>query len=862
MPRWFRRLCAGLVIPAMLLSFGNVPVSTQSAAPFAAEAADSVLIGEPSNNLSKHTYNPWASVIRSYLHEISDGTLERVEAFDGRVVIERYAAGSANPFDCREITSPLSLFGGAFFGTQYNFLVFGEKNENDDPDAEVVRVQKYTKDWTLLDSASLYGANTNEPFHFGSLRMEEFAGKLFVHTSHLMFPAEDGRYHQANMSFLLDIASMQVEQSVSGISLIQHTGYISHSFNQFARSDGTYLFRVDHGDSRPRAITLVRTDCGGSITNVSYCLPIPLAGENGDNYTDASVGGFELTDFSCLIAGNYVRPDTEHVANTSAQRNIFVSVTAKNLGSTAVNWITQYQPDDQVTPGTPYLVKLGSSRFLLMWEEYLRETSEYRTRMMLIGDAGTALSPAYTAPYRLSDCEPCLCSDGMIRWYVTNNSTPVFYAVDPQHLSDITANAEEGFDWDFDSTTGVLTVRAMPGLKPAAYPWSEIGNVQSLVIEEGVGTIPDEAFKNMRFTSVQLPDSLRSIGNSVFENCGGIKELILPPRVAIIGESAFSQCNNLERLELSPALTIVPKYLIFACRKLKEVTIPEGVTELSLDAFSYCTSLERIYLPASLRTITWNAFNECQALTDIYYGGTQEQWNSVNIQSENEPIVNATLHPLAQGLPATEPETEPTTGTTQPITYDTTEPFTDATESALLPTVDTWSNLFCISLDTKELAPEDFIRSAVIDHEDADLTRFSLGRTVNGSEEGLSPASLFRPDEMTDGIQQVTLYLYYDGIRVPLEEDLSVLIGVKGDANADGEIDATDASAILVYAAQIGAGQSALLTDGGSKVAEQFRLYMADINYDPEVGLHPDAADAASILFYAAQLGAGSIGTW
>ncbi len=902
MARWFRTLCAGLLIPAMMLSCGSFSVSVQASAPLAAAAADSVLSAEPSNNLSDHNYTPWSSVIKSYLHETSDGTLERVEWCSNHVAVERFAADDGAILSSQKITPPLPLFGGAFFGAEYNFLVFGQKNENDDPNVEVIRIQKYTKDWTLLGSAPIYGANTNEPFWAGSLRMEEYGGKLFVHTCHSMFATEDGVHHQANMVLLCDEASMQIVQSFSGISMIQYTGYVSHSFNQFVRSDGTYLFRVDHGDARPRAITLVRSLCEGSITDVSYCLPLELAGENGQNYTDATVGGLELTDNACLIAGTYKRPGTEKAANNLPQYNIFVTVTGKDLGSTSINWITQYQPDEKITPGTPYLVKLGSDRFLLMWEERLSETSEYRTRMTLLDASGTAISPAYTTPYRLSDCEPCLCSDGMVRWYVTANSTPQFYSVDPRHLSDITAENEDGFDWDYDETTRVLTVRSMPVFPPKEYPWSELGSVRSLVIEEGVSSIPADAFRSMRFSDVQLPDSLRAIGASAFWNCSELKTLTIPPDVSIIGNNAFEYCRKLETVELPPALTVLPQSLFSNCSALKEITIPEGVTNLPFGVLSYCESLERLYLPAKVTSVYWNVFRDCEKLTDVYFGGTQAQWDAIQIGSDNDPLTDATLHLQSQGLPVVEPETEPTTETmlppttvtepsteatepstdetesstdaTEPSTDETepstdatepstnaTEPVTDMTEARSLPTVDVWNSLLCISLDSNAFTPEDFIRSAVIDDQSADMTKFSIGTTMHGAEEGLTPAKLFDPAAMADGIQRETLYLYYDGTYVP-ETELHVLIGVKGDANADGKTDAADATSVLIYAAQRGAGLSAALTDGRDAATEQFRLYMADIDYNSETGFLVDASDAASILLYAAKTGAGEEGTW
>jgi len=42
--------------------------------------------------------------------------------------------------------------------------------------------------------------------------------------------------------------------------------------------------------------------------------------------------------------------------------------------------------------------------------------------------------------------------------------------------------------------------------------------------------------------------------------------------------------------------------------------------------------------------IEYSAFRECNNLTDVYYGGTEEQWNSMRIKTMNEPLTEATIH--------------------------------------------------------------------------------------------------------------------------------------------------------------------------------------------------------------------------
>ena len=50
-------------------------------------------------------------------------------------------------------------------------------------------------------------------------------------------------------------------------------------------------------------------------------------------------------------------------------------------------------------------------------------------------------------------------------------------------------------------------------------------------------------------TSLVLPDTLASIGNSAFRGCIGITDITIPPNVTSIGVSAFSGCRKLRTVK-------------------------------------------------------------------------------------------------------------------------------------------------------------------------------------------------------------------------------------------------------------------------------------------------------------------------
>ena len=392
------------------------------------------------DNASDNHYNTWSSVTNSYLVQNSDGTLTRLENTSSGVVVENYSADGKTLISQRTISKELSIFGGFYSGKDYNYLVFGQNNTSESDSKEVVRVVKYTKSWSKVNSCSISGVNTTKPFSAGSLRMEEAGGKLYVYTCHEMYADSDGINHQANMLFTIDESSMSLTDSMYDVSNLTD-GYVSHSFNQFIKADesGKYIYRVDHSESSNymmngsylsvNGITLTKYKADGKSTAVSVSVPVKFD-MNKSNYTGASIGGFELGSGNCLIA--YAKD----VSSSCKTRNVYISVTDELFNGTQNIALTNYGTSSKVTCRTPQLIKINDNLFLVMWEEYNSSTGKTTTKTMTVDSNGKTVSKAVSHSFGLSDCQPIVCSDGMVKWYVTNNSAPTLYKLSPYALDD------------------------------------------------------------------------------------------------------------------------------------------------------------------------------------------------------------------------------------------------------------------------------------------------------------------------------------------------------------------------------------------------------------------------------------------
>jgi hypothetical protein len=90
-------------------------------------------------------------------------------------------------------------------------------------------------------------------------------------------------------------------------------------------------------------------------------------------------------------------------------------------------------------------------------------------------------------------------------------------------------------------------------IAPRAF--SELDNLKTVTIGEGITEIPDYTFNYSGITQLSLPTTLKSIGVEAFEGCRYLKSVVIPEGVETIGNYAFANCFNLQSVELPSTLT-------------------------------------------------------------------------------------------------------------------------------------------------------------------------------------------------------------------------------------------------------------------------------------------------------------------
>lgn len=230
----------------------------------------------------------------------------------------------------------------------------------------------------------------------------------------------------------------------------------------------------------------------------------------------------------------------------------------------------------------------------------------------------------------------------------------------------------------YTSIDGVLFTKDISEI--VAYPENKDGDLNDTYnIPEETTCIGNSAFIGCdTLTGVYLHQGIVSIGNEAFFGCDSLTGITIPSSVTHIGPRAFGSCNHLKSISVAPdnmmytsidgaLLTkdlkefiacpggwegeyVVPSGVTvigedaFTCDLLTSVVFPDGVKIISDDAFSVSFVFESVSLPTSIEYIGFNAFGGCFDLKDVYYSGSEEQWDEIVIEEENDPLIFAAIH--------------------------------------------------------------------------------------------------------------------------------------------------------------------------------------------------------------------------
>lgn len=124
--------------------------------------------------------------------------------------------------------------------------------------------------------------------------------------------------------------------------------------------------------------------------------------------------------------------------------------------------------------------------------------------------------------------------------------------------------------------------------------------------------IEDEAFLEVPFDDIIIPEGVEEIGYNAFYGCTNARKIQLPSSLKVIKDCAFWGCGSKvsSELILSEGLEYIGKGA-FIDMSITEVNIPSTVVYLGMAAFSLCENLQRVKLPENLEKIKTETFYNC-----------------------------------------------------------------------------------------------------------------------------------------------------------------------------------------------------------------------------------------------------------
>ena len=207
-------------------------------------------------------------------------------------------------------------------------------------------------------------------------------------------------------------------------------------------------------------------------------------------------------------------------------------------------------------------------------------------------------------------------------------------------------------------------------------------NLAEVILADGLQSIGDEAFQRCyALTSVVLPEGLQTVGDMAFQYCDALISVTFPTSLTDIGEEAFAECDALEQIVVTEGNPVYHSgngsnvlvetetgKLVLGC---KNSTIPDGVTEIAPYALQYVEAetleipesvvnigeyafynnrnIKAVYMTSETETIGKSAFGYCYNLKKVYYYGTEEDWNAMSIEDNNDYLISAGRKYLQEG---------------------------------------------------------------------------------------------------------------------------------------------------------------------------------------------------------------------
>ncbi len=227
------------------------------------------------------------------------------------------------------------------------------------------------------------------------------------------------------------------------------------------------------------------------------------------------------------------------------------------------------------------------------------------------------------------------------------NANPLYYAhnlyLNNNLVTEITADMLQGVteikDYAFSGCESVESIEipdSVTSIGYSAFYGCKIGRVYITDLKAWCNIEFDNSDANPLDYGLYLHDNLvtditadmlqgvTEIKDYAFSGCESVESIEIPDSVTYIGSGAFDGCTSLGSINIPDGVTSIGSGAFENCTSLESITIPDGVTSIGYGAFENCTSLESITIPDSVTTVGREAFDNT-----AYFNNTNNWINNV-----------------------------------------------------------------------------------------------------------------------------------------------------------------------------------------------------------------------------------------
>lgn len=199
--------------------------------------------------------------------------------------------------------------------------------------------------------------------------------------------------------------------------------------------------------------------------------------------------------------------------------------------------------------------------------------------------------------------------------------------------------------------------------------------LDDLTLGNGLETIEDLAFKNLKVKEVVLPESVINVAPGAFGR--SVEKITIGSKLDDI--KFLSNMPNLKEVQISSDNTkytsddgvvlnkqktavcfyppareeneyAIPSGITVICercfngnKKIEKVIAPRGLKKIESNTFMDCSQLKEITLPVSLKEIGMDSFRFTE-ISDVYYEGSESDRNTISFLTDDTSVENATWH--------------------------------------------------------------------------------------------------------------------------------------------------------------------------------------------------------------------------